>query len=145
MPGEASLLVADLAAGTYEIDCPVEDSHGEHDELGMEFLFTVHDGAGELAPLPGRTAIAQVESEASGTGVAISAFAFAPEELRVPVGATVTWTNNDPAPHTVTSDTFDSGILDPGATSSATFADAGTFDYFCAIHPAMEGRIVVDP
>jgi len=145
MPGEAGLLVVDLAAGTYEIDCPVEDGHGEHDQLGMEFLFTVHGGAGELAPLPGGIAIEPVESEASVTGVAISAFAFGPGELRVPVGATVTWTNEDPVPHTVTSDSFDTGILDPGSTSSATFDTAGSFDYFCAIHPEMQGRIVVDP
>lgn len=43
-PGESGLLVADLAAGTYEIDCPVEDGHGEHDELGMEMRFTVRGG-----------------------------------------------------------------------------------------------------
>ncbi|HUG83907.1 MAG TPA: hypothetical protein VMM13_05045, partial [Euzebya sp.] len=50
-PDQAGLLVADLAPGTYEVDCPVEDGHGEHDQLGMEIRFTIADGAAELAPL----------------------------------------------------------------------------------------------
>ena len=145
-PGESGLLVVDLAAGTYEIDCPVEDGHGEHDELGMEMLFTVHDGAAELAPLPGGTGTvpAPPVPEASGPEVAIAAFAFVPSEVRVSVGTTVTWRNNDPTPHTVTGGSFNTGQLEPGTTSALTFDTAGTFDYFCAIHPSMKGRVTVD-
>ena len=143
-PGEAGLLVADLVSGTYEIDCPVEDGHGEHDALGMEMLFTVHDGAAELAPLPGSIS-APSESEATGTNVAIAAFAFDPAELRVPVGTAVTWSNNDPAPHTVTGDGFNTGPLEQGTTGTVAFDTVGTFDYFCAIHPTMRGSVIVEP
>ena len=76
--------------------------------------------------------------------MAIAAFAFEPAELRVPVGTTVTWTNTDPAPHTVTGDGFNTGPLEPGSTGTVTFDTAGTFDYFCAIHPTMSGRVVVE-
>ena len=143
-PGEAGLLVADLAPGTYEIDCPVEDGHGEHDGLGMEMLFTVHDGAAELAPLPGTISVPP-ESEAAGTNVAIEAFAFGPAELSVPVGTAVTWKNNDPTAHTVTGDGFNTGPLEQGTTGTLAFDTAGTFDYFCAIHPTMRGSVIVEP
>jgi plastocyanin len=143
-PGESGLLVADLAPGTYEIDCPVEDGHGEHDGLGMEMLFTVRDGAAALAPLPGNIS-APAGSEASGTTAAIAAFAFEPAELRVPLGTAVTWTNNDPTAHTVTGDGFNTGPLEQGTTGTVAFDTAGTFDYFCAIHPTMRGSVIVEP
>jgi plastocyanin len=144
-PGESGLLVVDLASGTYDLDCPIEDAHGEHDQLGMEMRFSVYDGAAELAPLSGVTDSAPGSSgtEASGAAVAIAAFAFAPTDLRVPVGTTVAWSNSDPTPHTVTGDAFDTGALEQGTTGTVTFDTAGTFEYFCAIHPTMRGRVVV--
>jgi plastocyanin len=144
-PGESGLLVVDLAAGTYDLDCPIEDAHGEHDQLGMEMRFSVHDGAAELALLPDVTGSERGSSgpEASGAAVAIAAFAFGPEELRVPIGTTVAWSNSDPTPHTVISDRFDTGPLEQGATGTVTFDTLGTFEYFCAIHPTMRGRVVV--
>jgi plastocyanin len=146
-PGETGVLVAELAPGAYDIDCPIEDGHGEHDQLGMEIRFTVHDGAAKLSPLPGEAAGVSASSapEAAGTEVAIAAFAFEPAELRVPVGTMVAWSNNDPTPHTVTGDGFDTGALEQGSTGTVTFETAGTFDYFCAIHPTMRGRVVVEP
>ena len=144
-PGGSGLLVADLAAGTYEIDCPIEDAHGEHDQLGMEMLFTVRDGAAQLRPLPGTgNGTGPSGPEPSGAAVGIAAFAFEPSELRVAVGAPVTWSNADPAPHTVTGEGFDTGPLEPGSTGTVTFGSAGIFDYFCAIHPTMTGRVVVE-
>jgi plastocyanin len=142
-PGESGLLVVDLPPGTFEVDCPIEDAHGEHDQLGMEMLFTVREGAAELAPLPGSVS-APSGPEASGAAVAISAFAFDPAELRVPVGTTVSWSNSDPTPHTVTSDGFNLGTLEPDAAGTMLFNTPGTFDYFCAIHPTMRGRVVVE-
>ena len=145
-PGESGLLVAALAPGTYEIDCPIEDAHGEHDQLGMEMLFTVRDGAARLVPLPGATGTGPPPSapEASGVEVAIAAFAFEPAELRVPVGTAVTWSNTDPTPHTATGDGFNTGPLEPGTTGTVTFDTAGTFEYLCAIHPTMKGRLIVE-
>ena len=69
---------------------------------------------------------------------------FDPSPLRVAVGASVTWTNIGDLPHTVTADGFDSGIMSPGDSFEWTFDEAGTYDYVCALHPGMAGRIVVE-
>jgi plastocyanin len=89
-------------------------------------------------------------STAAGGGAAsaqIANFAFAPANLTVKVGGTVTWTNTDGATHTVTANdgSFDSGSLATGATFSQTFAKAGTYTYACAIHASMTGTITVTP
>ncbi len=77
--------------------------------------------------------------------VNISGFAFSQANIRVPVGATVTWTNKDSVTHTIASDknVFDSGNLAPGGTFSYTFKESGTFQYHCNPHPSMTGKIVV--
>lgn len=89
------------------------------------------------------------EAAAGGTAVAISDFAFDPETIEVAAGDTVTWTNQDGVPHTVTAgssgaatDDFDEA-LDAGDSAEITFDEAGTYDYFCAIHPTMTGQVVV--
>jgi plastocyanin len=78
--------------------------------------------------------------------VAIDNFTFGPKELTVPVGTTVKWTNRDDIPHTVVetgSRVFRSKALDTDDTFSYTFANAGTFTYFCSLHPQMVGKIIV--
>lgn len=77
--------------------------------------------------------------------VTISDFAFSPATLTVQVGDTVTWTNLDPVQHTATSTSgaFDSGLLDPDASYSVTFTQAGTYAYLCTPHPSMTGQVVV--
>lgn len=83
-----------------------------------------------------------------GNAVTISNFTFTPANLTVAVGTKVTWTNQDSAPHTVTSTdgpslgagvtkTFDSGDLGQGGTFSFTFDKAGTYYYECTIHATM--------
>jgi plastocyanin len=71
--------------------------------------------------------------------------AFAPDQVEVAVGGTVTWTNTDSVSHTTTSDQgrWDSGAVAPGGQFSSTYATAGTFPYHCAIHPGMVGTITV--
>ncbi len=78
--------------------------------------------------------------------IEISGFAFVPATVTVTVGTTVTWTNLDSAAHTVTSETdlFDSGNLARNATFSYSFADRGTFSYYCANHPYMKGEVIVE-
>ncbi len=77
--------------------------------------------------------------------IAIKNFAFSPATLVVKPGTTVSWVNEDPAPHTATSEgNFDSGTLGKGQTFSRTFNEAGAFDYICTIHPSMKGRILVE-
>ena len=80
------------------------------------------------------------------TEVVIDNFSFSPKTFTVAVGATVTWTNHDSVPHVVTSadDQFKkSPVLKTGQRFSNTFATAGTYSYFCSIHPRMTGEIIV--
>jgi len=77
--------------------------------------------------------------------VSIQNFAFAPDTLRVSAGSTVTWTNADGVPHTVTSlsNLFDSGSIATSGTFKFTFATAGTYSYHCTIHSMMKAGVVV--
>jgi plastocyanin len=78
--------------------------------------------------------------------VVIDNFSFSPQTFTLPAGATVTWTNRDNMPHTVTSadNRFSkSPVLKPGQSFSNTFPATGTYSYFCSIHPRMTGKIVV--
>jgi plastocyanin len=77
--------------------------------------------------------------------VKIDNFSFGPATLTVPVGASVTWTNRDDIPHTVvsTDGVFKSKVLDTDEKFSFTFSKAGTYPYFCSIHPKMTGKVVV--
>jgi len=79
------------------------------------------------------------------TEVRIDNFSFGPAELTVRVGTTVKWTNRDDIPHTVvsTDKVFKSKVLDTDETFSFTFSVAGTYPYFCSIHPKMTGQVVV--
>lgn len=71
--------------------------------------------------------------------------AFAPPDLDVEAGTTVTWTNTDRDSHTSTSDVpgWNSGTISPGRQFSFTFQTAGTFPYHCSFHPGMTGTVVV--
>jgi plastocyanin len=82
---------------------------------------------------------------AAGAAVSISNFAFVPATLTVPVGTTVTWTNQDQEPHTIAAKdgSFHSAGLDTHGTYSYTFHTAGGYDYICSIHPFMTGTVVV--
>jgi amicyanin len=79
--------------------------------------------------------------------VTIDNFTFAPAELTVSVGTTVTWDNHDDIPHTVVEKNklFRSKALDTDDSYSFTFTSAGTYDYFCSLHPHMVGKIIVKP
>jgi plastocyanin len=78
--------------------------------------------------------------------VKIDNFTFAPQRLTVKVGTTVTWLNEDDIPHTIvaTGLEFRSKVLDTDDKFSFTFTTAGTFAYFCSLHPHMTGTIVVE-
>jgi len=77
---------------------------------------------------------------------------FIPSPVTIPMGGTVTWENNDTAAHTATggsategpSGVFDSSLIMAGSSFSHTFEDAGTFDYFCMVHPWMAGAVIVE-
>src|ERR1700740_2729005 len=77
--------------------------------------------------------------------VTIDNFTFAPAELKLKVGDSVTWTNHDDIPHTVVSaGKFRSKALDSDDSYTFTFTAAGDYKYFCSLHPHMTGMIKVE-
>jgi plastocyanin len=100
--------------------------------------------AAPISPNP-RGAAAEAAPAARSVNVKIANFAFNPGVITVPVGASVTWTNNDDDAHSVVSNnnTFRSAPLDTGDSYTFTFPAAGTYAYHCGLHPQMVGKIVV--
>jgi plastocyanin len=92
-----------------------------------------------------RNFLAGAQQKTETTEVKIDNFSFGPGTLTVPVGTTVTWTNRDDIPHTVvsTEGAFKSKVLDTDEKFSFTFSKAGTYPYFCSIHPKMTGKVIV--
>ena len=82
---------------------------------------------------------------ADGNQVVVDNFSFTPATAAVPVGATVTWTNHDDIPHNVVNPErkFKSPVLDTDEMFSHKFEAAGTYKYYCSIHPRMTGQVVV--
>jgi plastocyanin len=85
------------------------------------------------------------QPSAANAEVKIDNFSFGPQNLTVAAGTTVTWTNRDDIPHTVvsTDGIFKSKVRDTDEKFSYTFAQPGTYPYFCSIHPKMTGTVVV--
>ncbi|HXQ88354.1 MAG TPA: cupredoxin domain-containing protein [Solirubrobacterales bacterium] len=77
--------------------------------------------------------------------VEIVEFTYQPDPVVVQVDGKVIWQNQDSAPHTATADdgSFDTGTIEKGKLGSETFKEAGTFSYFCEIHPTMHGTVEV--
>jgi plastocyanin len=82
---------------------------------------------------------------ASPNAISIKGFAFSPSTLTVAVGTTVTWTNEDSAGHTVTGAVIKSNNLSRDDSFSYTFTQPGTYEYKCAYHPGMTGKVIVTP
>jgi len=91
------------------------------------------------------SALRPAENPAGGASVKIDNFSFGPADVKIPVGTTVTWTNNDDVPHVVASDDklFKSKALDTDDHFSFTFSKPGTYMYYCSIHPKMTAKVVV--
>jgi plastocyanin len=85
------------------------------------------------------------QPSAANVAVKIDNFVFGPQAITVPVGATVTWTNSDDSPHTAvsTDGVFKSKVMDTDEKFSYTFTKAGTYSYYCSVHPKMIGKVVV--
>jgi plastocyanin len=102
--------------------------------LGLALLMA----AALLSPLGSRAQAVEIK-------VSLDNFTFAPNEVKVKVGDTVTWTNHDDIPHTVVSaGKFRSKTMDTDGTFSFTFTSAGDYKYFCSLHPHMTGMIKVE-
>lgn len=81
----------------------------------------------------------------ASTAVQIHGFAFVPAAIIVAPGATVTWTNADDEPHTVTANdrAYHSAPLDTDQSYSHVYAAPGEYPYFCSLHPHMTGLVIV--
>jgi plastocyanin len=103
--------------------------------------------AGNGLPAPDAKEAPGTSASAARNQVVIDNFTFSPATLTVSAGTKVTWSNHDDVPHTATSTAkprvFDSRTLDTDEQFSFVFTTPGTYDYFCAVHPKMTGRIIV--
>ncbi len=131
-PGETLRVEANLPPGLYEAECSRRDQASDGQPTTLEVRAD--------APLVTASAAAAHR----GT-VRIVQYAFVAPSLDVPAGSRVTWTNVDPAPHTVTADhgAFDSRQLDPGASFSVVLDRPGVYTYHCDIHRTMVGTVIV--
>lgn len=119
-----------------------EGHHGRHPVAVYAGTITVSATGGPPSGGGGTPPPVIAPSTAS---VALAGEAFTPRSVTIAAGGTVTWNNNDGAPHTVTASdaSFDSGIMARGATFQRTFPAVGTFAYVCDLHSGMRGTIVV--
>src|SRR5271167_3159201 len=117
---------------------------GKQKWIGIGLVGAVAFGLTVAAKSPADQAMQKMN--AAPSQVKIDNFSFAPGVLTVPAGTTVQWVNHDDIPHTVVSEdksTFKSKALDTDDNYSYTFTKAGTYTYFCSIHPKMTGKVVV--
>jgi len=86
-----------------------------------------------------------MKGSATGARVSIVNFAFAPTPLKIAAGQSVTWSNDDGAPHGLAYKDGAAGVdpLLPGKTFTRTFDKPGVYDYVCSVHPYMQGQVVV--
>ena len=92
------------------------------------------------------TPAAASEQGGAAVEVDIQDFAYNPASVTIEVGQSVTWTNQDSAPHTATTrdrDVLQSGTLNQGESYTQTFDTAGTYEYFCEFHTNMKGTVVI--
>ena len=106
----------------------------QHGAGGMRFVRIGGAPAGDDTP-----------AAADDKQVVVDNFTFTPASAAVAVGTTVTWTNHDDIPHNVVSpeQKFKSPVLDTDEMFSHKFEAAGTYKYYCSIHPRMTGQVVV--
>ena len=103
----------------------------------------------EVGKAPRKVVVQQSSTTAAaapaGNKVSIAGFAFGPDAITVKAGGSITWSNDDGSPHTVTfrDGSQSSGSVSPGQTFTRAFDKAGTFDYFCSFHPYMTGTVTV--
>jgi plastocyanin len=117
--------------------------------IGLALLSAISQGVAQVAKDAGTGGSSRVTAtdhrSAANVAVKIDNFVFGPQTITVPVGTTVTWTNSDDIPHTAvsTDGVFKSKVMDTDEKFSYTFAKAGTYPYYCSVHPKMIGLIVV--
>jgi quinohemoprotein ethanol dehydrogenase len=139
--------VAVASGGNRQLDFPRGDSL---------WIFSLNGSMSPVAAPSLQAAAAPAPTAGGAASATIFDFKFAPAELHVPIGTTVTWTNQDAVEHTVTASRnqatadpssayeFTSPLLDTGESFSFTFNDVGEFAYHCNPHPFMGAKVIVE-
>lgn len=98
-------------------------------------------------PEPSGNALAPSGDAVRSAKVEIVEFTYDPDPVAIEEGGKVTWINRDSAPHTATADdgSFDTETLEQNKLKSENFKEAGSYPYFCEIHPEMRGTVEVVP
>lgn len=135
-PGEQQTIVFE-EAGSFPYSCQIHPV--------MTGVVDVRGGTVQPSASPAASPFASPVAGGASFDVAIADFSFEPAEVTVPAGSIVMWHNTGAAPHTASAadQSFDTGIIDPGANASHAFTEAGEYPYFCAFHPSMTAKIVV--
>lgn len=109
------------------------------------------EDSNESAQPTNDTNLVSITISSSRPGCETTDTCYVPHEITVNLGRSVTWLNDDSAFHTVTSGyydvadgLFDSKQLDPSQKFSHVFSEPGQFQYYCKLHPWMEGRVIVN-
>jgi plastocyanin len=145
-PGNVSAMYSFLAkyAGVFEFVCTY------HAQVGMiGYLVVLPNAAYAAKSIPGHpsTSPGVKVSIVPGAGANTTNNGYSPDVIMLTAigNNTVTWVNNDNAPHTVTANdgSFSSGNIAPGSSFSYTFTRPGTYKYHCVYHPWMIGEVMV--
>lgn len=120
---------------------------------GIAFLFAVFSMSNSctkdsMSDMPGTGGNSGGSKGPGANEVFIQGMAYSPSTITVAANTTITWTNKDAFPHTVTVKTgpfiFDSGSIGTNSTFSFTFTLTGTYTYICTFHPSMAGTVKVN-
>jgi plastocyanin len=138
----ATLLLLAACAGTSATTAPTVESPVEASPAAT---VEATEAATAEASAPAAGDACEPSSAAGEVDVAIADFAFNPAEIQATVGQTVTFTNNDSAPHTATLDdgSCTTPNLSEGSSGGLTFNAAGTYPFHCNVHPDMKGTITI--
>ena len=133
-----------------EADKKAMDAKKEADKKAMAAKKESSTGMATGKPAASSDAVTVEMAKGSGSDSKCGDKCYIPNNVKVKVGGTVTWKNVDTAAHTVTSGKgatsdgiFDSGMIMAGSPFSQKFDKAGTYDYYCMVHPWMMGKVAV--
>ena len=141
----------ELRNGDWEYAAFLPDGAPNPAQANTQACFACHkphekqDFVISLASLAGKFPTKAVSAKTGANDVNINGFAFGPTTLSVKKGQSINWTNGDDSPHqvSVASKSLKTAVLLKGQTGQLKLEEAGTYEYACALHPAMKGKIEV--
>jgi amicyanin len=115
------------------------------DRSHKELMTSLNFRSAILACIVSLCAVSPAAAQEKAAKIHIDNFAFTPAEITVSPGTTLTWENRDDIPHNVvaTDKSFRSKVMDTEQKFSFTFGTPGVYEYFCALHPHMKGKVIV--